>query len=550
MITMFNYDVSKNLDEVWNHPNEILSYLNEWVRNQRWAGISAVEEFILTEKDEINLLKLESIKFIGFIIDAISLKDENHIRTYFIPLEISKKPSMNSELPITLQCRDGTLFLGPAESNHTFIDLIFENITSQSQIKTKQSNLTIFTQFSQNIPQTLHLKKKSILGDANTTNTLLKLEWSDASNWVMKIYRIFSKNPELIMLKALSERGFSQIPHLIGWVTLDIGQMQFPIVLFTEFMDNSGDGGLHFWNDLNAQLRSWKNSKALKTEKIRTLCEILGKTISEFHYCSSKVGESLFIPAPINSADIINWREKIKRLLKKIEELIDSQFSAELNFRTLFASVKADLNPLIDDKIWNKLENILKIKIHQDLHLSQMLTKPNNDETFALIDFEGDPLLTIEEKFAKDPIFRDLASIYSAFHYIKFNALKEYYSAQKWGNMEVFVEIYLALLLDIQNLSINTVSSQSLLHIIGPINFARQWERYCCETFLKSYIQQLMINKLTFNLTSLNSDEFKRIFQLFRIERLLKELFYELQFRKEMIIIPLLGLLELLKENY
>ncbi|MHA1130112.1 MAG: hypothetical protein ACTSQQ_04825, partial [Candidatus Helarchaeota archaeon] len=203
--------------------------------------------------------------------------------------------------------------------------------------------------------------------------------------------------------------------------------------------------------------------------------------------------------------------------------------------------------------------------IHQDLHLSQMLTiQSNNDIEFILIDFEGDPLLSPFEKFQKDPFFRDLASISTAFHYIKFNALMEYFAKNSNVSKEQFLKIYqctfirqdhpdyrqcLELLHNQNNIySFPLVSENaqfSNAHVSKLISFARTWEDKCRNTFLSTYLQQLVRYNLTFNFDLADRSSFNKVLELFRIERFVKEFYYESFFRKNQILIPIFGLFEL-----
>ncbi|MFX1297769.1 MAG: hypothetical protein ACFFD2_23350, partial [Promethearchaeota archaeon] len=298
--------------------------------------------------------------------------------------------------------------------------------------------------------------------------------------------------------------------------------------------------------DIIQQINSWSPTQTLRTNQTKKYCEILGKIISNFHYHSSRINDSFFRPELITQEAISNWKEKIQSLFQIAEKNIEPGFFNKKIFQDSFNLLKSNLNKFFENKGWNKLLSTMKIKIHQDLHLSQMITiKSTKQIDFILFDFEGDPLLSNKEKLQKDPIFRDLAGICSAFHYIKFNALKQQFEKESKKKKENFAEIYLKLLLNASNFSGN-----KNFHISQLIQFAKQWEQYCQRTFLESYIQQLKYHKLTFNLDLTNKTDFKNQLKLFRIERLIKELYYETVFRKKMIIIPIIGLLELNKESY
>ncbi len=54
------------------------------------------------------------------------------------------------------------------------------------------------------------------------------------------------------------------------------------------------------------------------------------------------------------------------------------------------------------------------IRIHGDYHLGQVLV---TEDDFCIIDFEGEPLLTIPERRRKRPALKDVAGMVRSFHY-------------------------------------------------------------------------------------------------------------------------------------
>jgi len=169
-----------------------------------------------------------------------------------------------------------------------------------------------------------------------------------------------------------------------------------------------------------------------------------------------------------------------------------------------------------------------------------MLTSSTSDGLkFVIIDFEGDPMLPPEEKFQKDPVFRDLAAICSAFHYIKFNALEQHAEQKLNVNSERFRDFYLQLLVEPKT---SSPLENSPLNLLIPL--AQKWQAQCQQWFIASYLTQSNLHELALNLDFTNFAEFQRLLYLFRVERLIKELYYESLFRKSNAIIPIIGLLE------
>ena len=536
-----DYSVNLQLSEVWNDPKKLLPYLREWVQNQRWTGTSTTYKDTIIEKDEFILFNSDSYKFIGFLVELITKREDNPAFTYFVPIEMARSVETSQHFPIHLKCQDQILSIRSAESNPQFFQILLEHLTKGHEIQSANSNSIQFKPFSSKLEKNLKIKSNFLLGDGNTTNTLYKITCDDNTQWVCKIYRILSRNPEIKMLKMLYDEGFHQVPQPLGLMNIKIHDSIYSLMLFSEYVEAQGDGGLPFWKNLNTQIAGWKIGRKVQQARLKNYCKSLGQTVANLHYHSSKINDAFFKPEKINQNDIENWKQKIRSLFQDSFNNLKGEFDAAADIRTRLNHLNGYVKLMLKSKAWDLLMDTMKIKIHQDLHLAQMLTTDaSGDSSFIILDFEGDPLLSIEEKFQKDPIFRDLASIHSAFHYIKINALREHFKMKYDLGYEDFIATYFkALDSHIEITKMKNNQSQQL------ISFSKQWEYSCQELFLTSYLNRLKTFKLNFKLDLDDAPGFKDVLRIFRMERFVKELYYESLFRKSNVIIPILGLVEL-----
>jgi maltose alpha-D-glucosyltransferase/alpha-amylase len=150
----------------------------------------------------------------------------------------------------------------------------------------------------------------------------------------------------------------------------------------------------------------------------------------------------------------------------------------------------------------------VKTRYHGDLHLGQVLVALDD---FIIVDFEGEPGRSLEERRAKGSVMRDVAGMLRSFSYAAHSAS-----------------------LRCEPGAVPAPAKASVL---------AGWERDSIHHFLEGY------GKAAEGLASVPSDpvSFRALLDLFLIEKALYELRYEISNRPDWIAIPLRGLLELTK---
>jgi maltose alpha-D-glucosyltransferase/alpha-amylase len=119
-----------------------------------------------------------------------------------------------------------------------------------------------------------------------------------------------------------------------------------------------------------------------------------------------------------------SWTDRlVQRAHGILEELARRQSALDENIRPMLGSVLAHrerlpalLRELMPDTI-----DAVKIRHHGDLHLGQMLIV--RDDVF-IIDFEGEPRRSIEERRQKAPAARDVAGLIRSMDYAATAALE------------------------------------------------------------------------------------------------------------------------------
>jgi maltose alpha-D-glucosyltransferase/alpha-amylase len=151
-----------------------------------------------------------------------------------------------------------------------------------------------------------------------------------------------------------------------------------------------------------------------------------------------------------------------------------------------------------------------KIRIHGDFHLGQVLRARGD---FVLLDFEGEPARSPEERRAFQSPLKDVAGMVRSFSYAAHAALATYLARRPQD-----------------------------ADALEP--WARLWSKYASAAFLASY------RKVAAGATFLPTDNtgLARMLDAFLMDKAFYELGYELNHRPTWARIPLLGLLALLRE--
>lgn len=148
------------------------------------------------------------------------------------------------------------------------------------------------------------------------------------------------------------------------------------------------------------------------------------------------------------------------------------------------------------------------IRVHGDFHLGQVLVA---DGDVAILDFEGEPLKSIEERRSKQPALKDVAGMLRSFSYAAYAALFE----RAQGRAEVAAAL-------------------------DP--WARTWHTYVSAAFLRAYRTAAAGARFV----PADAGAFEVLLDVLLLDKALYELLYELNNRPAWLQIPIWSILALL----
>ncbi len=334
------------------------------------------------------------------------------------------------------------------------------------------------------------------------------------SKGVLKIYRRLRAGlqPDIEVSRFLTEEtDFANTPALLGEASIageSIGEAA--IAACFAFVPNQGDG----WNAIVDALALEIEDRALAEQAVTAedeteegypypldLTDILGQRTGELHRAlATPSRDPSFGNEKIRRADIAGWVADTKALaddaFRRLAATDGTPETAALLAR------RAELNRVI--RSLGKIRPTgTRTRIHGDYHLGQVLV---SQADIFIIDFEGEPRRSLEERRAKSSPLRDVAGMLRSFDYAAFAAIDQ-----------------------IRAKGIISPEAEAI---------AWAWRDRAANRFRDAYLAAMGIDAL--------SPDDDRLLKLFALQKALYEIGYEAANRPGWLSVPVRGVLSLL----
>ena len=354
---------------------------------------------------------------------------------------------------------------------------------------------------------------------AMSSNTVVTLD----DTLFLKGYRRLREgvNPELEMGRFLTD-----VVHYPNCVPV-LGALEYfgtdgrvmTLALVQSHVQNQGDGWDYTLGYLERYLEELRTAGLAAGEQVPTvkahggflaLAAMLGKRTAELHLAlATRTGDAAFDPEPLVATDVTAYRERaiaesnstLALLRERVGQLPPPVQVYAQNFLARSAALQTQLGVSHGTSLGG-----IKTRYHGDYHLGQVLVTAND---FVIIDFEGEPARTFEERRAKGSPLRDVAGMLRSFNYARWSALRRI--AQTGEELER----------------------------LEPS--ARAWELATRDAFLEAYVTTMSAK----GAAPIDTE----LLKLFEIEKALYELRYELNNRIDWAQVPLQGVLALIEAD-
>ncbi len=380
-----------------------------------------------------------------------------------------------------------------------------------------------------------------VLGPATSSNSLVFY----GRRLLLKLFRRLEPgiNPDFEVGRFLTEEGtFDRLPRVAGALEYDRpGEEPITLGILQALVANQGDGWRHALDELGRYYER-ASGRMYGPDPVspdpRSLTELsesepppaVLETIGAYLHAAATLGrrtaqmhlaladdprDPAFAPAPLTPADAAALRDSIvsqaRRGLTVLRENLDRLPEAVApDARRLL-----DLGPGTLERLAQappSVADAAKTRVHGDYHLGQVLWVEND---YVILDFEGEPTRTVQERRAKQSPLKDVAGMLRSYHYAAYAGLFAFTQAapRDFGRLEPW---------------------------------ARLWYQWSAAAFLRAYRHEAV------GAAFLPPDRahFEALLDALMLDKAFYELLYELNNRPDWVRIPLGGILALLEQPH
>jgi trehalose synthase-fused probable maltokinase len=251
---------------------------------------------------------------------------------------------------------------------------------------------------------------------------------------ILKLFRKLEAgpNPDVEVGDALTRQGrFRETPRLLGSASyLPAGGESTTLLALQEFVPNQGDA----WTGALARLAEYyavapeaaEGGPASGAAFARTLAAAdaeearrLGALTGRLHMAlAGETADPAFAPEPITPADAAAWIAGMEAQLEQaVAELSAALPGLPEGVREPAQALAQEARALLGGPSALQalvVEPVAKIRLHGDYHLGQVL---RTGESFAVLDFEGEPARPLAERRSKQCALKDVAGMLRSFAY-------------------------------------------------------------------------------------------------------------------------------------
>ena len=500
--------------------------LPAYLPTQRWFAGKGQQIDRATVSTGVELPGPDSGWLLVFL-DVVFQEGESH--RYFLPLALTWEEEGTEVRAALLPCtlakarrgrREGAIY--EAAADHAFAIALVQAMGEERQFTAAGGRVSFerTDAFGNTaLPQAPMVRR---IGGEQSNSSILIDEYG-----VLKLYRRLAHgiHPEIEMARFLTDAArFPNTPPLLGafrFFAEEGGEAALG-VLFA-YLRNQGSA----WSQaLNYLTRYLDEALLMTPREVRPsepatpeasahplyldLAGQLGQRTAELHraLCPEVAVDVAFTPEPITAQDLARWRDHAADAARACLGTLARQRDslpppAQVLAERLLEQRKGVLGRFTE--LMPAAVDAMKTRFHGDYHLGQVLAVQND---FSIIDFEGEPLRSIDERRQKSSPLRDVAGMLRSYAYASATAVRQ--------------------MGEIQPAALPVLQER-----------AEEWRRQVTDAFMTRYRTSMV------GVRSMPADPaiVQALLDFFTLEKALYEVDYELAQRPAWVAIPLAAVL-------
>jgi maltose alpha-D-glucosyltransferase / alpha-amylase len=244
--------------------------------------------------------------------------------------------------------------------------------------------------------QVARMPERSVGADQSNTSVVL------GERLILKLFRRVEPglNPDLELNAWLSEEvRFEAVPRLAGFVELVTANGASTVALLQEYLAGAVDA----YESIAERLTAWILAPGSVTVEYATEeAAVLGELTAYLHAALAAArGQPDFEPREAGRDDLRAWHRAATAQLQRAIDAVRGPEGDEL--RSMAPTIADELT------VFEAISGVpILTRVHGDYHLGQVL---ETSDGYRIIDFEGEPTRSLEERRRRNSPLRDVASM-------------------------------------------------------------------------------------------------------------------------------------------
>jgi maltose alpha-D-glucosyltransferase/alpha-amylase len=382
--------------------------LPNWLETRRWFADKGRD--ITAAAIDDALIERAGLDSLALAVARITFADGSTTR-YLLPLALTESPGA-ADVITRVTSGDITSAVVDATDRPWFGGWLLDHLAGATDLAHRNWIFAAHSAAGVDIASARDTRSTSVRAEQSNSS----LRFGDVL--IVKLFRRLQPgfNPDEEVLRALADVNFERVPRFVGsvsWRSAD--GAPYGVALAQRFVPNIGDG----WTWMLQRLAAVTAGDIEPGTDLFAAERLLGQRTGELHVALGAVQDPEFAPETTDSAAIEANAERTRAAIDEtIRLLAERQSHLPDDIASRLPDAIAGLQAL-GERANGYLDEMdtRRIRVHGDYHLGQTLRTPDND--WVIIDFEGEPARSLEERRQRASVLKDVAGMLRSFAYAR-----------------------------------------------------------------------------------------------------------------------------------